>query len=157
MGGAKVLRLVTGAAGLAATGFGASLLFGGPDLYGTNWLGPGVRDPWEVVLWLAGSALVHDVLIAPVVLLLGMLVLPLVAARLRGPLRGAFLTAGCLFLVAVPPLFAPRPARNPSVLPLNYAHGLLLSLAAVAVGALLVACVPWRRLGRPRARGSATE
>ncbi|WP_431032123.1 hypothetical protein ACQYWQ_01980 [Streptomyces sp. P6-2-1] len=157
MRGLAVVRGLLGAAGGCALGMGAFLLFAPtaePDVLAGLWLGPGVREPLGVLGWLLGSALVHDVVIAPLVLGLGLL--PLAVGRRRGAVRGAFLAAGALVLVALPPLFAPRPPRNPSVLPLDYPRGLLLALAATAVGGALVWAVRvlrGRRGRRPAARG----
>jgi hypothetical protein len=153
--------VLLGIAGGCALGMGAFLLLAptvDAGLPGGLWLGPGVRKPLGVLGWLLGAALVHDVVIAPLVLALGLL--PPVAGRLRGVVRGTFLTGGALVLIALPPLLAPRPARNPSVLPLDYPRGLLIALAATVAGGALawgVRVVRGRRgtagAARRRARG----
>jgi len=114
--GVTVFRVAAGAAGLALLGEGVSLLWDVP--------GPG-----DVLVWLAGAVALHDALIAPLVLLIGRL---LVRGRLRGPVRGALLVAGALTLVALPPLLRPGSRANPSVLPLDYPRNWLITLAAVA-------------------------
>ncbi|MFF8841327.1 hypothetical protein ACF08N_01135 [Streptomyces sp. NPDC015127] len=131
-------RLVTGAVGLTLMGVGASLLVSGGQL----------RD---VALWLAGAIVLHDGIIAPVVLGIGLLLAGLPA---RGMLRGALITAGCLTFVALPVLLRPGAPTNPSALPLDYPRNWLLTLAAVAV---LTAAVGggrwlWRRRARLRPR-----
>ncbi|MFF4018705.1 hypothetical protein [Streptomyces sp. NPDC001843] len=135
----SVLRVMTGAAGLALLGVGVSLLLD-------------VRDLTDVLVWLGGAVVLHDVLIAPLVLLVG-LGLGLVRGRVRGAVRGALLVAGALTVVALPPLLRPGPRGNSSVLPLDYPRNWLLALVAVAtVTALLVTAQGVRRSrGRPPA------
>src|SRR4051812_32541804 len=111
------MRTVVGAAGLPLMAFGGLLVWG----QGTH---------WGVVLWLAGAVVLHDGVIAPLVLGVGFLVGGL---KHRGLVRGALLAGGCLTLVALPVLLRPLPTANSSVLPLDYVRGLLISLAAVAV------------------------
>ncbi|MFF0465193.1 hypothetical protein [Streptomyces mexicanus] len=129
-----VFRVVAGAAGLALLAQGVSLLRDVP--------GPG-----GVVVWLAGAVALHDALIAPLVLLIGRLV---VRGTLRGPVRGALLVAGALTLVALPPLLRPGPRANPTVLPLDYPRNWLITLAAVA--AVTVVDVAARAVRRARRR-----
>ena len=120
----KVLRLLAGAAGLALMGVGVFLLLDVQDLMG-------------VLEWLGGAVVLHDVLIAPLVLLVGLV---LVRGGVRGPIRGALLVAGALTAVALPVLLRPGPRANSTVLPLDYPRNWLLTLVAVAtVTALLVA------------------
>nr|WP_168512863.1 hypothetical protein [Streptomyces sp. S1D4-11]QIY99255.1 hypothetical protein HEP87_41695 [Streptomyces sp. S1D4-11] len=120
----KVLRLLAGAAGLALMGVGVFLLLDVQDLMG-------------VLEWLGGAVVLHDALIAPLVLLVGLV---LVRGGVRGPVRGALLVAGALTAVALPVLLRPGPRANSTVLPLDYPRNWLLTLVAVAtVTALLVA------------------
>jgi hypothetical protein len=121
---AKVLRLLAGAAGLALMGVGVFLLLDVQDLMG-------------VLEWLGGAVVLHDALIAPLVLLVGLV---LVRGGVRGPVRGALLVAGALTAVALPVLLRPGPRANSTVLPLDYPRNWLLTLVTVAtVTALLVA------------------
>ncbi|NKQ23132.1 hypothetical protein [Streptomyces galbus] len=113
----NALRVTTAAAGLALMGVGVSLL-------------GDVRDPTGVLLWLGGAVVLHDALIAPLVLLVGLVV---VRGGARGPVRGALLVAGALTAVALPVLLRPGRTANPSVLPLDYPRNWLIALAAVAV------------------------
>ncbi|MFF4394506.1 hypothetical protein [Streptomyces sp. NPDC001480] len=129
----SVLRVMVGAAGLALLGVGVSLLLD-------------VRDLTDVLVWLGGAVVLHDVLIAPLVLLVG---LGLVRGDVRGPVRGALLVAGALTAVALPPLLRPGPRGNSSVLPLDYPRNWLLALVAVAtVTAVLVTVQGVRRSRR---------
>ncbi|MGW2935354.1 hypothetical protein ACWDA7_26655 [Streptomyces sp. NPDC001156] len=112
----SVTRLLTGVVGLTLMGVGASLLLHVPGLMG-------------VLVWLGGAVVLHDALIAPLVLLIGWV---LVRGGVRGPVRGALLVAGALTAVALPVLLRPGKPANSSVLPLDYPRNWLLTLAAVA-------------------------
>ncbi|MFI5797744.1 hypothetical protein [Streptomyces sp. NPDC051677] len=131
---AKALRVLIGAGGLALMGVGVSLLLG-------------VRDLTDVLIWLGGAVVLHDALIAPLVLLVGLAV---VRGGVRGPVRGGLLVAGALTAVALPVLLRPGPRANPSVLPLDYSRNWLLLLAAVATVTALALAV--RAYGRGRRR-----
>jgi hypothetical protein len=129
------MRTALGAAGLALMAAGLYLLVTGGQFK-------------DVALWLAGAVVLHDLLVAPLVLAVGLLLALLPA---RGLLRGALVTAGCLTVIALPVLLAPGTPRNPSVLPLDYPRNWLLTLAAVA--AVTAAVLVARRLrGRARER-----
>ncbi|MEU9126221.1 hypothetical protein AB0C96_41545 [Streptomyces sp. NPDC048506] len=129
----SVTRLLTGVAGLALMGVGVSLLLD-------------VRDLTDVLVWLGGAVVLHDALIAPLVLLIGLV---LVRGGARGPVRGALLVAGALTAVALPVLLRPGKPANSSVLPLDYPRNWLLTLVAVAaVTALVLAARGIRRSRR---------
>ncbi|MFB7496655.1 hypothetical protein ACFC09_18540 [Streptomyces sp. NPDC056161] len=130
----SVARILAGAAGLALLGWGVSLLLDVPDLTG-------------VLVWLGGALVLHDVLIAPLVLLAGLV---LVRGGVRGPVRGALLVAGALTAVALPVLLRPGPRANPSVLPLGYPRNWLLTLVGVVTVTALVLAV--RGFSRHRRR-----
>ncbi|MFF6916543.1 hypothetical protein [Streptomyces sp. NPDC012466] len=112
----KALRVTAGAAGLALMGVGVSLLM---DVRGL----PGV------LLWLGGAVVLHDVVIAPMVLLIGP---ALVRGGVRGPVRAALVVAGALTTVALPVLLRPGRRANSSVLPLDYPRNWLVALVVVA-------------------------
>jgi uncharacterized membrane protein YozB (DUF420 family) len=130
----SVTRLLTGVVGLMLMGVGASLLLDVPDLTG-------------VLVWLGGAVVLHDALIAPLVLLTGWV---LVRGGVRGPVRGALLVAGALTAVALPVLLRPGKPANASVLPLDYPRNWLLTLAAVATATALLVAVRAIRRGRRR-------
>ncbi|MFF5475063.1 hypothetical protein [Streptomyces achromogenes] len=127
----KVARFLVGAAGVAVMGVGVSLLLD-------------VRDLAGVLVWLGGALVVHDAVIAPLVLLAGMLV----RGGVRGPVRGALIVAGALTVVALPVLLRPGPPANSSVLPLDYPRNWLIAMVAVTAVTVLWAAV--RRLARRR-------
>lgn len=129
----NLARLFMCAAGLALSGMGVDLLLD-------------VRDLTGVLVWLGGAVVLHDALIAPVVLLIGWV---LVRGGVRGPVRGALLVAGALTAVALPVLLRPGKPANSSVVPLDYPRNWLLALVAVAaVTALLLTARGTRRSRR---------
>ena len=115
-------RVTIGAVGLAGIGTGAAILLTDPN----------IRDPLDVVVWLAAVVLLHDGVLVPLVLLLG------AALRARGALRGGLIVGGCLTAVALPVLLRPGPAPV-SLLPLDYLRNWLIALGAVAVVTVLAA------------------
>lgn len=127
-----MLRYGVGCLGLVLIGIGA-------------WRVADQPDPLGVVVWLAGAVVLHDGIIAPLVLAIGLL---LVGRPERGVLRGALVVAGSLVLIALPLLVRPGEPPNPSALPLPYGRNLVIVLAAVVVAAVAVILV--RRRGRPQ-------
>jgi hypothetical protein len=120
---------------------------------------PGTVFP--VATWLMGAVALHDLLLAPLVLLAGFaLRRPLSGAgagagadgasgstgtgsaargAVAGPLRAGLLVAGCLTLVALPVLLRPGTPRNATALPLDYPRNWALLTAGVLVATLLMA------------------
>ncbi|MGP4114066.1 hypothetical protein ACTWP5_24550 [Streptomyces sp. 4N509B] len=146
------LRLVLGLAGLALMGVGAWVLL----------VDAASRTPGQVAVWLAGALVVHDAVLVPLVLLVGVALRRLPYRRVRHVVRGGLLVAGCVTLLALPPLLRPGTPRNETELPLDYPRNLLLVLAAVAVvTALAVAWAWWAgrggRAGRAATPGSGEE
>lgn len=144
--GTRTVRLALAATGLALLGWGGWLL-----LYQT-------RDGTvvQVARWLVGAVVLHDAVMAPLVLSVGWLLSRLSPPWARGVLRGGLTVAGCLTLLALPLLLRPGPPANPSVLPLDYPRNWALALTVVAVttAVLLLARWPrWRRL-TDRTRGT---
>ncbi|MEU9305855.1 hypothetical protein [Streptomyces sp. NPDC048269] len=112
-------RYVVGGFGLLVMAFGGSLVVREPE-------------PWRIVLWLAGGVLVHDGLIAPLLIAIAALTAA-AGLRLRGVPRAALIVAGSLTAVALPPLLRPGGVANATVLPLDYLRNWLLAMAALAV------------------------
>ncbi|MFB6840563.1 hypothetical protein [Streptomyces sp. NPDC056361] len=136
-----MLRYGIGGAGLALMGLGA-------------WLTAAEPEPLGVLVWLAGALVLHDGILAPLVLGVGLI---LVGRSRRGLLRGASVVAGSVVLVTLPLLLRPGAPPNPSALPLPYGRNLAIVLAAVAVvtGALYLVRrrgAPVRRRGAPARR-----
>ncbi|MFI1171360.1 hypothetical protein [Streptomyces melanogenes] len=128
-------RYVVGALGVALMGLGISLVW--------------AQSPWDVAVWLVGAIVLHDGLIAPLVLLVGLGV-ALTRPGVRGPLRAALLTAGCLTAIALPDILRPGPRNNATVLPLDYVRNWLVLLGVVGFGAVVVLAVRRVRAGRRR-------
>ncbi|WP_063991981.1 MULTISPECIES: hypothetical protein [unclassified Streptomyces] len=116
----RTVRYGVGAAGIALMTFGGALLWDGPR-------------PWSTALWLAGGVLVHDGLLAPLVLAVGAVAGILAGRPPRGVPRAALIVAGSLTAVALPALLRPDGVANATVLPLDYSRNWLLAMAAVAV------------------------
>jgi hypothetical protein len=89
-----------------------------------------LTQPAELARWIVGLAVIHDLVLVPLVLAIGAAVHRLVPHRALPPVRAALLTSAVLTAVAWP--FVRGYGRNPAVpslLPRNYAWGLLAALA----------------------------
>ena len=118
--------------GLGAVGYGVhGLLTAGSRVPLGSWL-----------TWFVGSALLHDLVIAPVWIGLGWLAARLLPAAARPAVVVGAAVAGLLALIALPFVlgFGVDPA-NPSFLPRDYGRNLLLVDAAVLMVAALWATV----------------
>ncbi|MEV1052026.1 hypothetical protein [Streptomyces sp. NPDC049887] len=131
--GPALLRYAAGGLGVVLMAVGTGLVLS-------------ARDAWGVVVWLGGALVLHDAVLAPLVLGAGMLVAALPA---RGVVRGALVVGGSLVLITLPLLLRPGTPPNPSALPLPYGRNLVIVLGAVAGAACLVLLVRWLRR-RPR-------
>lgn len=60
----------------------------------SQWIGAGV--------WLAAGVAAHDALLAPAALMLGVVLLPRLPARFRGPARGVLLALAVGVMLSVP-------------------------------------------------------
>ena len=136
-GADRMLRPALGVVGAAGVAYGLYLLLGQPP-----------DRTVDVVLWAAGSVLVHDAVIAPVVLVLGVLAATRAPAWLRVPLVRLLVVVGPLTLVAIPVLgrFGAR-TDNPTLLDRPYWAGYL---GIVAIALVLTAADALRRLSRAR-------
>jgi hypothetical protein len=84
------------------------------------------------IRWFLGGAITHDLLVAPVVLLVGAAVARHVSARFRAPLQAGLIMSALVVLVAAPFVTGwGRIPSNPSVLPNNYARNLLIVLTVI--------------------------
>jgi hypothetical protein len=122
--------------GLAAVGYGAQGL-----------LTAGGRVPLESWLtWFIGSALLHDLVIAPVWIGLGWLSVRLLPRAARPAVVVGAAVSGALVLVALPFVlgFGADPA-NPSFLPRDYGLTLLVLVLAVWALTAMAALVAVRR------------
>jgi len=124
-------------------GAGAVLIVWG--LYG---LFTATRHP-RPVPWLkffVGAVAVHDLVVAPAAIVIGVLLARLVTARFRPYVISGLFISGVVLLVGLP-LVMGKGLRsdNPSIQPLDYTRGLIITLAVVWAGVALVAVVRERR------------
>ncbi len=118
--------------------------------------------PAELGRWLVGGALVHDLVLVPLVLVAGWVLHRVVrAGPTRSVLTWCLATSGVLALVAWPFVRGyGRQASNPSLLARDYARGLAVYIAVVwAVGAVVLVAetVRRRRSGPARSGRRARE
>jgi hypothetical protein len=127
--------------GLGAVGYGVhGLLTAGSRVPMGSWL-----------TWFVGSALLHDLVLAPVWIGLGWLAARVLPAAARPALVVGGTVAGVLALVALPfVLGVGADPDNPSFLPREYGRNLLL----VDAGVLLLAAV-WATVATIRGRPGA--
>lgn len=107
----------------------------------------------ETLKWFAGGTLLHDAVLAPVVVVLGALAVPRVPTWARMPLVTGVIVLGTT-TVAVFPMLAGFGAisDNPTLLDRNYAAGWWGLAALTAVG---VAAACWWQRRTARAAGSS--
>jgi len=90
--------------------------------------------PADLARFFIAGPLAHDLLFAPLVLAIGVIVARLVPARVRAPVQAALVISGCAALFAWPEVrdYA-RVNHNPSSLPHDYIANLLVVIAVVVV------------------------
>lgn len=109
----------------------------------------------DLLVWVVAATLLHDVVLSPLVFALGWLLrrvgrrVPIAALAV---VQGAAVVGGVGSLLLLPAVHAKTMARNPSVVPLDYAAsfaGMWVVLAAAsAVGIAVVLVVQRRRAVR---------
>jgi hypothetical protein len=88
--------------------------------------------PANLARFVVGGALQHDLLVAPMVILAGVLVARAVPGRARGPVQAALVVSGIVALFSWPLVRAyGLAANNPTSLPHNYGLNLLIVLGVV--------------------------
>lgn len=98
--------------------------------------------PGQLARFLLGGALAHDLLLAPAVLGVGVVLARTVRNRWRAPIQVALFIGGTLLLYSYPLVRGyGRVLRNPTSLPHDYATNLVVVLLAVVVGTAVVAIV----------------
>jgi len=123
----RTLRAALILAGLGLGGYGAELL-----------LDQGSANLVHALVWLLGGVVLHDAVLAPVTLLIGLVALRAFRGRLPGTVVIGALVLGSVTLVAVPVLgrFGER-ADNPTLLDRHYVLGwLVFAILTAAVTAL---------------------
>jgi hypothetical protein len=96
--------------------------------------------PTNLAKFVVGGALLHDLFVAPVVIVAGVLLARAVPGRARAVVQGALVVSGIVALFSYPLVRAyGLAAHNPTSLPHNYTVNLLIVLGVVwAVAAGLV-------------------
>ena len=134
-------RLLLGALGVAVAAYGAWLL-----------LQEDLADLVDTAVWLAGGVVLHDFVLVPVTLLLGLALVRLLPANLRAAVAGGLVVLGTVTLMAVPVLGGwGANADNPTILDRNYRAGWLV-VAGVTI--LVVVLTILLRHGRPGGQGT---
>ena len=105
-----------------------------------------LTNPANLVRWLLGLALLHDLVLAPAVYAVAWAITRAVPRPATTPLRVGLATSGLLIAFAWPLVRAyGRRASNPTALPLDYGRNLALSLAVVwAAVAAWIGVALWR-------------
>lgn len=86
----------------------------------------------DVARWTVGLAIVHDLLIAPAVCIIGLIVARLLPSRVRAPIQAGLVVSALVTITAWPVYRVGVPlGGNPSILPGDYGRGLLVVLACV--------------------------
>lgn len=103
-------------------------------------------DPPGWALLLVKSNLIHDLVLVPAVLLVGVVVARVVPARVRAAVQAGLIATGVIVLFAFPFVrgYGVKP-DNPTVLPQDYGRGLLVVLAAVWAVTAALAARQWQR------------
>ena len=110
----------------------------------------GDGNPTKLAIWVVSIDLIHDLVLAPAVVIVGLVLAALLPPVAQGPVRTASALSGLVILFSVPLITAwGRRAGNSSTLPRNYAHSVIAALLAIwAVTAVVLA---WRMLRPPPA------
>ncbi len=88
--------------------------------------------PSNLAKFVVGGALLHDLLVAPVAVLVGVLIARAVPAPARGPVQAALAVSAIVALFAYPLVRGyGLAANNPTSLPYNYGRNLVVVLGAV--------------------------
>lgn len=98
--------------------------------------------PSDWFTYVAGALILHDALLVPAVIVVGILLSRLAPAAMRSGLQGTLAVCGAVALMSVPVVLAKgRAADNPSLLPHDYAANLAIVLAVILAGGVLVTVV----------------
>ena len=139
-------RLAVGALGVLAGAYGAWLLLSRQDL----------TQLTSAAVWLAGGVVVHDFVLAPVVLVLVLLAGRVLPRHAHAPAAVVLVVLGAVSLLAVPVLgrFGARP-DNPTLLDRSYGTGWLVLAALVLLLAVVATLVRRSRHRRTTPSGGS--
>jgi hypothetical protein len=106
--------------------------------------------PPELAAWVVGAAVVHDLVVAPVVFTVGRTLARTVRGLPRAAIQVGLILTGILVLYSIPVVGGfGRLGDNPSLLPREYGTSLLFLLAAVWGGMGAATVWGWRRRAGP--------
>ena len=133
----RTVRLSLAALGVAAMAYAVWSALRSPDI-----------TPTRNASFLLLVLVLHDGLLLPVFVAAGALVRLLVPPPVRAVAQAALIVTASVTLVALPLVLGyGRSADNPSALPLDYGHGLLLTLAAIWLPTAVIMAILHRRAG----------
>lgn len=139
-------RVVVGAIGIGFVGIGVrGILAHSHDTHPRSW-----------ITWVIAAALAHDLILAPAIGVVGVLVGWLVPRRARVAVQIGLLISGCVLVVGLTAVLTPGGRHyfdNSSLLPLAYGRNLVIVLAIVWTAIAIAIVVAYGR----RARGSAPD
>ena len=139
-------RLLLGALGVAVAGYGAWLLL-------QDGVDHGGADLVDTAVWLAGGVVLHDFVLVPLTLLLGLALVRLLPARVRAPVVGGLVVLGTVTLMAVPVLGGwGANADNPTILDRSYPVGWLVVAGVTTL--VVVVLIVLRSGGRSDGQGA---
>lgn len=112
---------------------GAVMAYGLVGLLGAS----AATQPRNLGAFFLGAAIVHDAVVAPVVVLVGWLIARLLPPFVRPPVWFALALSGLLVAFTWPLVRAwGRRAANPTLLPLDYGRNVVIALVVIWVVAL---------------------
>jgi hypothetical protein len=142
----KLLRLLLGLSGAAGIGYGIYQLL----------QHSAATHPWEVVTWLGIALIVHDGVLAWVVVVVGWVVARVFPPRVRAYVQGGLACAALITLIALPLIYRRgKAAPGLTLLTQDYAAHLGVLLAVVA--AVTAAAYGMRVLRGRQGRSSAND
>jgi hypothetical protein len=144
MNAEKTTRATLGIAGAALIGYGAVRILQQNRL----------THPLSLIEWSAGALLVHDALLAPIVIGVGTLVSRLAPGRARPFLQGGLVVAGLVTGYALILIWRQGKSASPglALLQQNYGAHLAILLALIAIGTLGAYLVSRSRTRRRNSR-----
>ncbi len=123
---------------------------------------PDATPPSSYLRFFIGGGILHDVVVAPATILVGVLILRRVPRVVHPPLRAALFASAIVIALSWPAVRGygrDRAPDNRTVQPLNYATALVTVLAVIWLAALIwfVVSVAVERRGRRAQRNPSVE
>ena len=135
----------SGAADEHGRSFWIGLASGTPLMLWGVWLyldaTPDLRRRTSLLGWLVGLDLAHDLVLAPLIVLIGLAVARVVPPSIRGLVQAGLVASGCVVLVGLLPLLGSAPTANPTIQPIAYGPAVLLVLSLIWASVALAALV----------------